>query len=819
MSLVLLIAIPFAGGLLAWLVSRWSAVACRWTALAASLAGLGLAVGLWVRYFAGPAATLGSKVFALHFDVSWIPQAGIRFHLAVDGLSVIMLLLTFAVVTLALLASWTMVRHRTGLFHFQLLWAAAALAGVFMALDLFLFYFFFEMMLVPFYFLIALWGHEQRRRAAIKFFIYTQAGGLLMLISIVALYFLHGRQSGVYTFDYLQLLGTSFSGSTGLLLMLGFFVAFAVKLPAVPLHGWLPDAHSQANTAGSVLLAGLLIKVGAYGLLRFLVPLFPRASFDIRYIAMGVGVAGILYGALMAFAQTDLKRMVAYTSVSHMGFVLLGVFAWNELALQGVVLQIVCHAFSTGGLFILAGVLEERLGTRDLGGMGGLWARLSTLGGFGMFLAMAALGLPGLGNFVAEFLILLGTFQVSRPAAIVASLGLVLATVYAVWLVQRVFHGPAATLDRRSEREGRGLSVREMVLFGSADRRAPVARAVSAGPSQDHEAGQRFPCSGRLRSPPRCSRRPAATAPTASADARDGAPATEPPDALARRYRQRGQAVSDVNLLALSPYVALASTAVVVMLVSVLLPGACAIGRPDRTPVSPPRSSASLRWPALPIGGPPPSCGWTISRSTSPACWSSSPLPSWRCRTGTCERTERRVGDFYALLTFATLGGVVLLASAHFASFFLGLEVLTVSLYGLIAYPRQRPQAVEAGFKYLVLAGTTSAFLLFGMALVYAGIGHDGCCKACPPLAGGSPAGRALRTDRAGADLHRRRASSWPLVPFHLWTPDVYQGGPAPVTAFLATVSKAAVFVVLLQFLRRSILAVGAVLVVFTIVG
>ena len=251
--------------------------------------------------------------------------------------------------------------------------------------------------------------------------------------------------------------------------MLGFFVAFAVKLPALPLHGWLPDAHTQAPTAGSVILAGLLIKVGAYGMLRFLFPLFPQASFDFRYVAMALGVAGILYGALMAFAQTDLKRMVAYTSVSHMGFVLLGVFAWNELALQGVVLQIVCHAFSTGGLFILAGVLEERLGTRDLGGMGGLWARLSSLGGVGMVLAMAALGLPGLGNFVAEFLILLGTFQVSRPAAIVASLGLVFATVYALWLVQRVFHGPDAVgVEERTDHGARGLGARETAMFAAA---------------------------------------------------------------------------------------------------------------------------------------------------------------------------------------------------------------------------------------------------------------------------------------------------------------------------------------------------------------
>jgi NADH-quinone oxidoreductase subunit M len=466
MILVLLIALPFAAGVAAWLVSRWSAAAPRWIALAGSVAALGLAVWLWVRYFGGSTAATGPDgvdgPFVLQFDVPWIPQAGIRFHLGVDGLSLIMLLLTFAVVSLAVLSGWKAVRQRAGLFYLQVMWAAAALAGVFMALDLVLFAFFFEMMLVPFFFLIALWGHEQRRRAATKFFIYTQAGGLLMLISIIGLYLVHGRQTGVYTFDYLQLLGTSFSSQTALLLMLGFFVAFAVKLPAVPLHGWLPDAHSQANTAGSVLLAGLLIKVGAYGFLRFLVPLFPGAALDIRGVAMGLAVAGILYGAVMAFAQTDLKRMVAYTSVSHMGFVLLGVFAWNQLSLQGVVLQIVCHAFSTGGLFMVAGMLEERLGTRDLGGMGGLWAKLPTLGGFGMFLAMAALGLPGLGNFLGEFLVLLGTFQVNRPAAIVGSLGLVLATVYALWLVQRVFHGPD---------EGRQpwrLSAREIITLVAA---------------------------------------------------------------------------------------------------------------------------------------------------------------------------------------------------------------------------------------------------------------------------------------------------------------------------------------------------------------
>jgi NADH-quinone oxidoreductase subunit M len=348
------------------------------------------------------------------------------------------------------------------------MWTAAGLAGVFMALDLFLFYFFFEMMLVPLYFLIAIWGHENRLRAAVKFFIYTQASGLLMLIAILGLYFVHGRNTGVYTFDYLQLLGGALSSQESLWLMLGFFAAFAVKLPVIPLHGWLPDAHSQAPTAGSVDLAGLVIKVGAFGMMRFMFPLFPESSFDLSGVGMALGVAGILYGAVMAFSQTDLKRLVAYTSVSHMGFVLLGIFAWNGLALQGVVLQIVCHGLSTGGLFILVGALDERLGTRDLAKMGGFWGIWPRMGGVGMFLAMAALGLPALGNFLADFLILLGAYQVNRPAAIIASVGLVFSTVYALWFVQKVFHGPDPPTDRSSNRP----------LWGDLDRREIVMMAV-----------------------------------------------------------------------------------------------------------------------------------------------------------------------------------------------------------------------------------------------------------------------------------------------------------------------------------------------------
>ena len=312
------------------------------------------------------------------------------------------------------------------------------------------------------YFMIALWGHERRVYAAIKFFIFTQASGLLMLIAILALYFIHGRATGTYTFDFTQLLGTEMAASTAFLLMLGFFAAFAVKLPAFPLHTWLPDAHTEAPTAGSVILAGVLIKIGAYGMIRFMVPLFPQAVYDFRTVGMILAVIGIIYGAVMAYAQSDMKRLVAYTSVSHMGFVLLGIFAWNTLALQGVVLQIVCHALSTGALFILVGGLQDRIHTRDMGKMGGLWAVAPRMGGTAMFFALASLGLPGLGNFVAEFLILVGAWQVSKWAAVLGAVGLVFATVYALWMMQRAFQGEETHGWKFPD-----LSRRELGMFGA----------------------------------------------------------------------------------------------------------------------------------------------------------------------------------------------------------------------------------------------------------------------------------------------------------------------------------------------------------------
>jgi NADH-quinone oxidoreductase subunit M len=441
MILLCLIAILFVAGILAWLAARWSAAAARWIALAATVADFIIGLMVWLRHY-GELSLLPHNRWIEQLDWNWIPRFGIHFHLAMDGLSLLLLMLTFFLGIVSVLVSWNEIQERIGFFHLNLLWVLAGITGVFLALDLFLFYFAWELMLVPMYFLIALWGHERRQYASVKFFIFTQLSGLLMLIAILALYFTHHAASGVYTFEYEQLLGTPLSSSSAWWMMLGFFVAFAVKLPVVPVHTWLPDAHTEAPTAGSVVLAGLLLKTGAYGMLRFVVPLFPDAARQFAPIAMVLAVIGILYGGLLAFGQSDFKRLVAYTSVSHLGFVLLGIFAWNQLALEGALVTMIAHGISTGALFVIAGLLQERMQTREMGRMSGLWSTVPRLSGAALFFALGSLGLPGLGDFVGEFLVLLGSYRVSLILTIFATIGVLIATFYALRVVQRAFHGP-----------------------------------------------------------------------------------------------------------------------------------------------------------------------------------------------------------------------------------------------------------------------------------------------------------------------------------------------------------------------------------------
>jgi len=443
------------GGILAWILAESNVILSRWVSLAALTIDFVLVIYLWIQQPAAATDTWFEKV-----SIPWVPAFGISFSLALDGLSLVMLGLTFFLGIFAVLISWNEIKERVGFFHFNLLWVLAGITGVFLTMDLFLFYFFWEVMLIPMYFLIGIWGHENRRYAAFKFFIFTQASGLLMLLAILGLYFIHGAQSGTYTYDYFQLLGTSFSQGTGRLLMFGFLAAFAVKLPVVPFHTWLPDAHSQAPTAGSLILAGLLLKTGAYGLIRFVLPLFPVAAAEFAPWGMLLGVIGILYGASLAFAQTDLKRLVAYTSVSHMGFVILGVFAFNQLAMQGVVMQMITHGISTGALFILAGVIYERIHTRDISAMGGFWNKAPFMGTVGLVFVLASLGLPGLGNFVAEFLTLLGTWQANHVLTIFAAIGVVAATAYSLRIMQKVFLGKAM-----SDKGLADLSLREKLIL------------------------------------------------------------------------------------------------------------------------------------------------------------------------------------------------------------------------------------------------------------------------------------------------------------------------------------------------------------------
>lgn len=465
--LVWLILIPVVAGLLAWAAGRVNSNAPRWISLAAMVAEMAILVAYWLRMPTPLDVTnaVGTG-WLIETRLPWVPQLGISFHVALDGLSLLMLLLTAFIGIVSVAASWTEIRERVGFFHFNFLWVIGGITGVFVAMDLFLFYFFWEMMLIPMYFLIAIWGYENRVYAAIKFFLFTQISGLLMLLAILKLYFAHGAATGTYTFDYADLLGTQMPIETTVLVMLGFFAAFAVKLPAFLVHNWLPDAHTEAPTAGSVVLAGLLLKTGAYGLMRFVVPLFPDAVQILAPIGMALGVAGILYGAVLAFAQTDLKRLVAYTSVSHMGFVLLAVCAWNTLALQGAVMQMICHGLATGALFILVGGLKERTHTRDMREMGGLWPVAPRMGAVALFFAAASLGLPGLGNFVAELLVLVGSYRASVGLTAVASVGLVLASIYSLWIMYRVFYGENERGWRFPDLGAREMTIMALMMAG-----------------------------------------------------------------------------------------------------------------------------------------------------------------------------------------------------------------------------------------------------------------------------------------------------------------------------------------------------------------
>ncbi|MDQ3947062.1 MAG: NADH-quinone oxidoreductase subunit M [Actinomycetota bacterium] len=445
--LTALVAVPGAGALIIFLLPGRDDV-LRSLALGVSLVTAVIAGGLLVDF------EVADSGYQFLETQSWIDSLGIRYTLGVDGISLFMVALTALLFPVSLLASMK-IERRVRAFHGLMLVLEAGLMGIFLSVDLFLFFVFWELVLVPMYFIVGIWGYDRRVYAALKFFLYTAAGSALLLVGILTLAFLHAAAPGKdLTFDLRTL--TQWEGlspTTSRWLFLAFFASFAVKVPLFPLHTWLPDAHTEAPTAGSVLLAGVLLKLGAYGFLRFSLTLFPQAAVDFAPLLLTLATVGIIYGAVVAAMQRDLKKLVAYSSVAHLGFVVLGTFALTTPGIEGGLFTMVSHGLTTGALFLLVGFLYDRRHTRDIADFGGVWKSAPRLGGMFLAITFASIGLPGLSGFVGEFLALIGTFVTHRPYAVIAAAGVILAAVYLLWAFQRVFTG---------EPTGENASIRDL---------------------------------------------------------------------------------------------------------------------------------------------------------------------------------------------------------------------------------------------------------------------------------------------------------------------------------------------------------------------
>ncbi len=428
--------------------------------LAGTLLEFVVSIGLWWAYDPSTAA--------MQFQMAreWIPQWGIAYRVGIDGISLFMILLTTFTMPLAVLGSWNYIKDKWRPYYALLLILTAALIGVFVALDLFLFYVFWEVMLIPMYFIIGVWGGPNKLYAAIKFFIYTFVGSLLMLVAILTIYSKIGAATGIYSFSYGHILANigHVSHLAGWLFF-AFALAFAIKVPVFPFHTWLPDAHVQAPTAGSVILAGILLKMGAYGFLRFALPLFPSIVLDptVVSIVVTLGVIGIIYGALVAMVQPDFKKLVAYSSVSHLGFVMLGIWSLTVASVEGAILIMINHGISTGALFFLAGMLYERRHTREIADFGGIARVVPGLAVILTLVSLSSIGLPGTNGFIGEFLVLLGSFDQHPVATIIATSGVIFAAAYLLWALQRMLFNK---LDNPANEKMSDLSLREYLVLG-----------------------------------------------------------------------------------------------------------------------------------------------------------------------------------------------------------------------------------------------------------------------------------------------------------------------------------------------------------------
>jgi len=454
--LSMIVFLPLLGALVLAGIPRAHVNALRWGALVVMLVTFGVSLALYALFdLALPGMQLSERV-------AWISSVGIFYHLGVDGISLPLVLLTTFISPIALLGAWHSITTKVKEFAMFMLLLETAMLGAFLALDLFLFFIFWEAMLVPMYFIIGIWGGENRLYATVKFILYTMAGSALMLVAILALYGFNQKFSGQLSFDLLDLYHVPLSLRQQKWLFLAFFLSFAIKVPLFPFHTWLPDAHVEAPTPGSVILAAVLLKMGGYGLLRYCLPLFPEAAAVYAPTIAVLAIIGIIYGALVAMVQPDVKKLVAYSSVSHLGFVVLGIFSRQTAGIEGSVLQMVNHGLSTGALFLLVGMIYERRHTRLIAAYGGLWRQMPIFAVFFLVVMFSSIGLPGLNGFVGEFLILLGTFEYNRCFAVLAASGIILGAVYMLWMYQRVMYGE---ITHEENRHLSDLSPREIALL------------------------------------------------------------------------------------------------------------------------------------------------------------------------------------------------------------------------------------------------------------------------------------------------------------------------------------------------------------------
>ena len=433
--------------------------AIKWAANLITFAGFLISLPLWFSFDNNGPQFQYKEVY------EWIPSLGVQYHLGLDGISLLLVMMTTLLGFVACLSSWNAITDRVKQYYIFLLLLQTGMLGVFVSLDFFLFYVFWEVMLVPMYFLIGIWGGPRKLYAAIKFFLYTLVGSVLMLLGILALYFAYYEATGIYTFDLTQLWTADYAPGLQFWVFVAFYVGFAIKVPMFPFHTWLPDAHVEAPTAGSVILAGVLLKMGTYGFVRFSLPLLPDASRDAVWWVLAFAVIGIIYGALVALVQPDWKKLVAYSSVSHLGFVMLGIFALTELGLQGGILQMINHGLSTGGLFLIVGIMYEQTHNRMISAYGGIAKVVPVFAALFLIIALASMGLPLLNGFIGEFMILQGTFASPhagwRYAAFAVS-GIVLGAAYLLWLYQRLMFGK---IDKPENEKLRDVSFREQATL------------------------------------------------------------------------------------------------------------------------------------------------------------------------------------------------------------------------------------------------------------------------------------------------------------------------------------------------------------------